>query len=76
MTNFILFKAIGVIGLVSICIGMIVKQRTTRDIFATIGGVGLLIYSIFLKDAIFIVLQSVYIVVVVFDLITQKGNSK
>ena len=72
MDNFILFKALGVIGLVAICIGMIVKKRRTRDKFAIIGGLGLLVYSIFLKDVIFIVLQAVYTLVITIDLLKTK----
>ena len=65
------FKYIGIAGLVLICIGMIVRKRTTRDICAFFGGLGLLIYSIHLKDLIFTILQAVYIVVVSVDLVRE-----
>lgn len=65
------FKIIGVIGLVLICAGMIVKNRKTRDILSFFGGIGLLLYSIYLKDIIFIILQTVYIIVVVIDYFKQ-----
>ena len=67
-----IFKIIGVIGLVLICLGMIVRKRTTRDILAFFGGIGLLVYSIYLKDIIFTVLQSVYIIVITIDFINEK----
>ena len=66
------FKIIGIIGLVLISLGMIVRKRTLRDALSFFGGVGLLIYSIYLKDMIFIILQSVYILVVSFDFIKEK----
>ncbi|MCC6323394.1 hypothetical protein IT400_01230 [Candidatus Nomurabacteria bacterium] len=66
------YKLIGIIGLIFICIAMIVKNRKTRDSLSFFGGVGLLIYSIYLKDAIFMILQSVYIVVVSIDYFRQK----
>ncbi len=67
-----IFKYIGIIGLILICVGMIVKRRTGRDELSFFGGIGLLIYSIHLKDAIFIILQSVYIVIVSIDFIKIK----
>ncbi|MEK7585710.1 MAG: hypothetical protein AAB477_00530 [Patescibacteria group bacterium] len=68
------FKIIGIIGLVLICLGMIVKNRKTRDTFSFFGGVGLLVYSIYLKDIIFTILQSVYIVVVSVDYFRNKNK--
>ena len=65
------FKIIGIVGLILICAGMIVRNRKTRDMLSFFGGIGLLIYSISLKDLIFIVLQSVYIIVVLVDFIKR-----
>ncbi len=70
-----IFKLIGIIGLVLICMAMIVRKRTLRDILSFFGGVGLLIYSIYLKDTIFIILQSVYITVVSVDYLKQNKKS-
>ncbi len=67
-----IFKYIGIIGLVFICVAMIVRKRTLRDVLSFFGGIGLLVYSINLKDVIFIILQSVYIVVVTVDFIKEK----
>jgi lipid-A-disaccharide synthase-like uncharacterized protein len=66
------FKIIGIIGLILISTAMVVRKRTLRDVLSLFGGVGLLIYSIYLNDAIFIVLQAVYIVVVSVDFIKEK----
>ena len=67
-----MFKIIGIIGLILICLAMIVKTRTLRNVLAGAGGLGLLIYSIYLNDLIFIVLQAVYIVVVTIDFIKER----
>lgn len=67
-----IYKIIGILGLVLICFGMLVKSRKQRNIFAFFGGIGLLIYSIYLKDLIFTILQAVYIVVVSFDFIKNS----
>ena len=66
------FKLIGIVGLILICLGMIVKNRKNRDALSFFGGVGLLIYSIYLKDIIFIILQTVYTIVVIIDYFKQK----
>ncbi len=68
------FKLIGIVGLVLICLGMIVKNRKNRDVLSFFGGVGLLIYSIYLRDVIFTILQTIYILVVFFDFIKQNKN--
>lgn len=67
-----IFKIIGIIGLILICLAMIVKKRTLRDTLSFFGGIGLLIYSIYLKDVIFIILQAVYIIVVSWDFLKEK----
>ena len=72
MNTLIIYKAIGVLGLVCICISMLVKHRTTRDIGAICGGILLLVYSIYLNDLIFIILQGVYILITLFDFINKK----
>jgi lipid-A-disaccharide synthase-like uncharacterized protein len=67
-----IFKIIGIIGLVLISIAMIVRKRTLRDTLSFFGGIGLLIYSIYLEDLIFIILQSVYVIVVSWDFLKEK----
>ncbi len=64
-----IFKIIGAIGLILIIIGILIKSknRKTRDILYIFGGLFLAIYSIYIKDIIFIVLQIVFIIVAVYD---------
>lgn len=61
------FKAIGVIGLICIILGVISKKRLKQDIAYIWGGVFLAIYSIYLRDVIFIILQVVFTIVAVYD---------
>ena len=54
-------KLLGVIGLVLITYGIFAKSEKRQDWIFVFGGLGLLVYSIYLKDIIFIILQSVFI---------------
>ena len=62
-----IYKIIGISGLVLITVGIMVKKRETRDILSLLGGLGLLIYSIYIRDWIFIILQLIYTLVVFVD---------
>ena len=61
-------KALGAIGLVVIIWGISIKSRKYRNLFFVFGGIGLLIYSIYLKDPIFIPLQIVFILAGLFEI--------
>jgi hypothetical protein len=63
-----IFKVIGTFGLLLITVGIITKERRRQDVFYIIGGIGLEIYSIYLKDVIFIILQIVFILASIYDL--------
>lgn len=71
----IIFKVAGSIGLILICLGIIKKTRKTQDIYYIIGGIFLEIYSIFLGDIVFIVLQLVFSLSALYDYI-KCGNKK
>ena len=58
----LLFKLLGVIGLLIITRGIFIKKEKPRDWDFAIGGIFLLAYSIYLRDLIFIILQIVFIV--------------
>lgn len=65
----ILFKAIGAAGILFICAGVLGKESIKNSIFYLLGGICLEIYSIFLGDLIFIILQGVFIIVAAYKLI-------
>lgn len=64
-----IFKIIGVIGLVAIIFGVVTKKRPYQDMFFICGGICLEIYSIYLRDIIFIILEAVFILAAVYDLL-------
>jgi lipid-A-disaccharide synthase-like uncharacterized protein len=71
-----MFKAIGVLGLVLISIGVLAKARRKQNTLYIFGGLCLEIYSIYLKDAIFIILQVVFILAATYDLSKPYLRSK
>ena len=65
-----LFEFIGALGLILISIGILIKKRLIQDIFYVVGGVCLEIYSIFIGNLIFIILQLIFTISAIVDLIT------
>ena len=53
-------KILGALGLLLITWGIFVKNDTKQAYFFAAGGLLLLIYSIYLKDLIFIPLQTIF----------------
>ncbi|MFC1656486.1 YgjV family protein [Patescibacteria group bacterium] len=72
----ILFKTIGAIGLVLIIIGLLRKNERQQDIIFIIGGVCLEVYSIYLGDYIFIILQAAFIIAAIYEIIKIKNENK
>ena len=73
-----MFKIIGVIGLIYIILGVLIKprDRRIRDVLYIVGGVLLAVYSFYIKDVVFIILQLVFVVVAVYDVIKLYGKTK
>ncbi len=67
-----MFKIIGALGLILVSTGLLVSSRRKRNILSFFGGVCLLVYSFFLNDIVFILLQSVYILFTVIDYARSK----
>ena len=72
------FYPLGVIGLILIIIGVLIKKkdRATRDILYILGGISLITYSFYIKDAIFIILEIIFTLVAIYDLKKQIKNKK
>ncbi|MBU2104396.1 MAG: hypothetical protein KKF67_01305 [Nanoarchaeota archaeon] len=68
----IIFTIIGAIGLILISIGIITKKRKNQDILYIFGGICLLVYSTFLKNTIFIILQFIFTLTAIYDLTKVK----
>jgi lipid-A-disaccharide synthase-like uncharacterized protein len=71
-----LIKLFGIVGLLAITSGILLKDRKKQNILFIIGGVLLEVYSIHQKDAVFIILQVVFTAAAVFNLARQifKGR--
>jgi hypothetical protein len=70
----IFFKFIGALGIVLISIGIISKKRKVQNILYIIGGLCAEIYSIFISDIMFIILEGIFTIAAVFDFIRMKKN--
>ncbi len=73
-----IFYAIAIIGLLSIILGTLViykKRKYTYPLFI-IGGICLEIYSIYIGDLIFIILQAVFILSSTYGLIKLNKHKK
>lgn len=69
-----MFKIIGAVGLVLISIGIITKKRLSQDVLYIFGGICLEIYSIIIGDLIFIILQLIFTISAVYDLIRLRKS--
>ena len=72
------FYCLGIIGLILIIIGILIKKkdRVIRDILYILGGISLVIYSSYIKDVIFIILEVVFTLVAIYDLTKQRKSRK
>jgi len=54
----------------------VVKKREHQNVFFIMGGLCLEAYSIYIKDVIFIILQIIFILAAVFDLVKVRLRGK
>ena len=66
-TTITIWKLFGIMGVILISFGILARTRGNRDFLSFIGGTALLIYSISVKDFVFIILQIIYITVIAVD---------
>lgn len=71
-----IYKFIGALGLLLISAGIINKKRFTQDVLYITGGICLEIYSIHLGDLIFVILQIIFTVAAIYDLIKLYLNKE
>ena len=62
------------VGLILIITGVLIKNRgrKARDIIYIFGGLALILYSFYIEDIIFIILQITFVIVAIYDLTKQK----
>ena len=63
-----------ILGLVFVIIGLLQRKEFKEDVFFLIGGIFLIIYSIYLKNVIFILLQAAFILATIWELIKSKRH--
>lgn len=71
-----IFGILGALGLIFIITGIVLRKRNIQDEMYIIGGILLEIYSIYIGDIIFIVLQFVFTLAAVYDLARNLRNKK
>lgn len=69
-----IFTISGILGLVFVIIGLLQRKEFKEDVFFLIGGIFLIIYSIHLKNVIFILLQAAFILATIWELIKIKKH--
>ena len=65
-------EIIGAIGLLLITAGVLTKNRDQQNFFFILGGILLTMYSVYIKDPIFIILQVVFIVAAIYGFLKAK----
>ena len=70
-----IFTLFGIAGLIFIIIGIIKKKRKSEFLHLILGGIFLEIYSISIKDIVFIILQLVFIAVAIYEYSLTKKTS-
>jgi hypothetical protein len=71
-----IFQILGAVGLIFVTIGILLKERKKQDIFFIVGGIFLEIYSISIKNLIFIILQLVFTVATGYDFVKEVKKGK
>lgn len=71
-----MFIVFGIIGLLVISFAIWLKDESRQDILFIIGGGALLIYSISVGDVIFIILQIVFIVSALAEVLKLSKRNK
>jgi len=72
-----IFKLLGILGLILIISGVLIKKRNRklRDQIYIIGGLSLTAYSYYIQDYIFITLQVIFVMTALYDLFRIYHNS-
>jgi len=68
------FKIIAIIGLLILTAGVLTKKSKKQNIYFVAGGILLIIYSISIKDLIIVMVQSIFTIAAVYNLIKVSRN--
>jgi hypothetical protein len=67
-----LFKIVGILGIILISIGVMKKNRKTQDAYYIIGGLCLELYSFYIRDIIFVIIQVIFVLSASYDFLKQR----
>jgi len=70
----IIFKILGAIGLLFITAGVLDKKALRRNWLFVAGGIFLLFYSSYLKDPVFIPLQTIFTLASLYEIYQIKSS--
>jgi hypothetical protein len=71
-----IYRVFGIVGLILICAGLVSRKKTQMYGLDILGGICLGIYSIYLRDAIFITLQAVFTFVAIYEFVKNLSGAK
>jgi len=63
-----IFQLAGTVGLILITLGILIKDRKSQNILYVLGGLSLGSYSLSVKNAIFIALQTIFTLAAIYNL--------
>ena len=67
-----LFEIIGIVGILLFCIAVLTRNKKKQDIYFILGGLCMELYSIAIKNTIFIILQLIFLVSTIWDLVRKN----
>ncbi len=70
-----IFEIIGAIGLVFVVIGVLHRDQRKEDLWYMVGGIALVVYSIYIGNIIFIALQVIFIAAALYEFIKLSVKS-
>lgn len=66
-----MMEIFGIVGLLVISVSIWLKEKT-QDVWFIIGGLALLVYSVSIQNTIFVILQLVFILSALIELLKKK----
>ena len=73
--NELFFRGIGALGLLLVTAGILLHGNPKQNWLFTLGGIGLLAYSTYLKDPVFIPLQIVFTAASLYEIYKLKKKA-
>ncbi len=73
--NELFFRSIGALGLLLVTAGILLHGNPKQNWLFTLGGIGLLAYSAYLKDPVFIPLQIVFTAASLYEIYKLKKKA-